>query len=248
MGLQQLFIGQLQGWCAHFARHHPPGIGEEVLIMGRGGAAIAQYQGRLATPPGAAAALRVVGWCWRHIAHVHRVECRNVDTQLHGGRAEHQPQIRFPELPFPLLALHRVHLGGVFTGEQGLQKGLAAAGNQRGQVGIKIAEIAIHRPTAALLLQLITQQRCVAVLRRGLRIHQAPTQAAAVQPPALQHLTRLTAQLHLHRLHQAPGLEHVHQMAGDFQIEVLLPLVAAVQLLNRQPAFSDLEPAAKFTP
>ena len=72
--------------------HHVLCPVEEPLIVWAQGRAIGDNQRLLAGAPGTATALCVVCRRWGDVAQVYRVERRNVHTQLHGGRAEHQGQ------------------------------------------------------------------------------------------------------------------------------------------------------------
>src|SRR5262245_45960234 len=85
---------------------------EEVVIMNVAVAGKGKYEGRLPAPAGAAAALRVVGGGWRHIAHVHDREVLDIDAELHGRRAEQDGKIAGIEASFARLT----PIGGDLTG------------------------------------------------------------------------------------------------------------------------------------
>ena len=72
--------------------HHFGGMVKKPLIVRAERSAVGDHQRLLARAPCPAAALGVVGRGGRHIAQVHSVEGRNIDAQLHCGRAEHDGQ------------------------------------------------------------------------------------------------------------------------------------------------------------
>ena len=90
----------------HDPVHHRAWSLEEILIVRTLGRAVGHNQRRLPAPAGTPAALGVIGWCRGHVTQIHDVHRRNIDTQLHCGRAEERGQKSavFPQLlqPFRL--------------------------------------------------------------------------------------------------------------------------------------------------
>ena len=166
MAAYQVFVGQVQGWCTHFAMHHGGRIGEEVLIVGAFCCAVGEDQCRHATTSGTPAALRVVGWCGRHIAQIDGIERRNIDAQFHGRRTKQHRQetvvladfgelggaisqcvlfrITEAETHFADFAAVGIDLRRMFA--RLIVKNMETVGQSARQVAIQIAEIlVIHR-------------------------------------------------------------------------------------------------------
>ena len=121
--------------------------------------------------PRPAAALGVVRRRRRHIAHVDGVQRGDVHAQLHRWRAVQEPQPGIAELLLALLAHAGIHLGRVLPRFQGLHKGpalgLARVSNQRGEILIEAAEVAVHGSAAAAALLLQEQTFGIGVLCGG---------------------------------------------------------------------------------
>ena len=92
MGLKQGIIGQIQRRFTHDTLHHVLWVLKEPLVMGITRGAVSHHQGRLPRASGTTCTLHIVGGRRRDIAHIHKVKRRDIDTQLHGGRAEEYRQ------------------------------------------------------------------------------------------------------------------------------------------------------------
>ena len=92
VAVDEIAVGQIKCGCAYHAMHHLVGIVEKPLVMRAKCRAVGDDQCLLARATRTAAALGVVGGCRRHIAQVHGVKRGDIDTQLHGGGAEHHWQ------------------------------------------------------------------------------------------------------------------------------------------------------------
>ena len=105
VGFDKIAIGKLDRRRADIAVHHPLRPLEVILIVWALGCAIAHNERRLAGASRAPRALRVIGGCWRYISQINRVQRGNIDTKLHGGRAEQdrQKNIRLASLAHDIL-------------------------------------------------------------------------------------------------------------------------------------------------
>ena len=118
---QQGLVAQVEARGRDRPGHHVGRAAEVVLVVGVAGGAVGEHQRWLARATGPAAALGVVRGRRRHIPQTDRVQARDVDAQFHGRRAVQQRERALAEGAFAFLALHRVHLGGVFAGGQAAQ-------------------------------------------------------------------------------------------------------------------------------
>ena len=114
----QILVEQVQLRWRDDAGDHLVGVAEVVLVMTVAGGAVGGDQRRLAGPPGAAGALRVVRGRGRHVAHRHRIQSRDVHTELHRGRAVQQFQLALAEVLFAFFPDLRRHLRGVLARDQ----------------------------------------------------------------------------------------------------------------------------------
>src|SRR5262249_48986691 len=73
-------------------------------------------QRRLSATSGPAAALGVIGRCWRNVAEVDQVQLCDVYTKLHRWRAEEKRQIAAPEPLFTLFAIFGCNLCSMLSG------------------------------------------------------------------------------------------------------------------------------------
>ena len=83
VAVDQLLIGEIERGDAHLAVNHVGDSLEEPLVVRRERCAVCHDERGLSTSPGAARSLRVVGGGWRNVPHVHHVERRDVDPELH---------------------------------------------------------------------------------------------------------------------------------------------------------------------
>ena len=131
MAVDEIAVRQIERGRADHTVDHLVGMVEEPLVVRAQGRAVGDDQGLLPRAASTATALRVVGRRGRHVAQVDRVEGRDVDAQLHCGRAEHHRQtferglvgrvlqpvlailLGVAEALFEELAPARIHLGGV---------------------------------------------------------------------------------------------------------------------------------------
>ena len=125
VAVDEVSVGQVERGRAHDAVHHLRRVVKEPLVVRAEGRAVGDDQGLLAGATRPAAALRVVGRRGGHVAQVDGIERRDVDAQLHGGRAEHHRQALkrclVRRIFCPVLA--------IFLGEpEALLQQLAAAG------------------------------------------------------------------------------------------------------------------------
>ena len=88
MAVDQVPVRELQDRRTYLAVNHRPGIAEEVLVVGALRRRVRDDQRGLPAPARASAALGVVRRRGRHVAHVNRVQGRDVDAELHRRRAE----------------------------------------------------------------------------------------------------------------------------------------------------------------
>jgi hypothetical protein len=95
VAFEQLTVGQVDQGRAHLAVHHLPRLAEEELVVRAARGTVGDHQRCLATAPGAAGALGVVGRRGRHVAQIDGIERRDVDAELHRRRAvEHRQKAR----------------------------------------------------------------------------------------------------------------------------------------------------------
>ena len=158
----QVLVCQVDCGRSHAAGHHPGGVGEKILIVRRPGRAVGDHERGLAAASGTSAALRVVGGRGRHVAHVHRVEHRDVNAKLHRrGTEEDRQATGFCPFAEPSLAFfpnRRIDLRGVFTCLRAVQK-TVVSGQQLRHGGVEGAEERVHAA-------MVRGGRWPAVLRR----------------------------------------------------------------------------------
>ena len=88
----QVAVRQFERRWAHDPAYHRLRAFEVILVVRALCRAISDDQGRLARPTRPAGSLRIVGRSRRHVAQVNRVQCRNVDAELHRRRTEKRRQ------------------------------------------------------------------------------------------------------------------------------------------------------------
>ena len=98
--------------------------------------AIGDDERRLPRTPGATGTLGVVRRRRRHVAHPDSVQVGDVDTQLHGRRAEQQRQVTGTELLLAALTFGGGYLCRVLLGQQPRERS--------GDVSIDVAEERVH--------------------------------------------------------------------------------------------------------
>ena len=148
MTADQILVGEVDVGGIDGTGDHARRVGEEVLVMRRLRGAVGNDQRGLAATPSPPAALGVVRGRRRHVAHVDRIQRRDVDAKLHGRRAEQYGQSAgfeaLPETKLALLAGIGLDLGGVFARLELVEKAIVAV-EERGHVLVKIAEKHIGR-------------------------------------------------------------------------------------------------------
>ena len=185
VALNQITVGQVQGGGLDDAVNHFSGVVKEPLVMRAKRSAIGDDQCLLTRSPRPAAALGVVGRSGRDVAQVHRVERRDVNTQLHRGRAKHHRQ-----------ALQRRFVSGVvqpilavfFGITEALLQQLAAVGiDLRGVLLCLEVEQGVALLTQGLchgLVKVTKELVVLTVLKRLRFIDQQPVHGRRVEPPA----------------------------------------------------------------
>src|ERR1700733_8580230 len=92
MARDQVPVGKIKGRRTYNAFDHRSGVAEVILIVGALRCAVRQHQSRLPATPRPSAALRVIGGCRRNIAHIDGVKRRDINAELHRGRAKERGQ------------------------------------------------------------------------------------------------------------------------------------------------------------
>jgi len=87
VSLDEVLIGQVKARRRDLAGDHQFGPLEKVLVVRAAGGAVGKDDGGLTAAAGASAALGVIGWRRRHIAHIDHIELVDVHAQFHGRRA-----------------------------------------------------------------------------------------------------------------------------------------------------------------
>ena len=189
MAVDQIPVRELENRRTYLAVDHRLGVAEEVLVVRALRRRVRDDQGRLSAAARASAALGVVRRRGRHVAHVDRVQCRDVDAELHrrGAKEHRQEPIGLAGLPESLLvrrellALARaeaeallpdltvvgIDLGGVLAGLEPEQRVHRCAEHPR-KVFIEVAEERVLPGAAARL-------RRAAQLEDDARVAEAPT-------------------------------------------------------------------------
>ena len=172
MAGDQVPVRKLQDWRAHFAVDHRLGIAEEVLVVRALGRCVGNDKGGLSAATRPSSPLGVVRRRRRNVAHVDRVQRRDVDAELHrrGTKENRQEPIglagisepllgrrcrklaAFPlaeaEALFPDLAVVGMNLGGVlarFEPEERMHRGT----EHLGEILVKVAEEGVPLGTVA---------------------------------------------------------------------------------------------------
>ena len=101
MAVNQVPVCELENRRTYLSVDHCLGIAEEVLVVGALRRRVRDDQGGLSAAARASAALGVVRRRRRHVAHVNRVQCRDVDAEFHrrGAEEHRQEAIGFTGLP-----------------------------------------------------------------------------------------------------------------------------------------------------
>ena len=103
-------VRELEHRRAHLAMDHRLGVAEEVLVVRALRRRVRDDQGGLPVAARTSAALGVVRGRGRHVAHVDRVQCRDVDAELHrrGAKKHRQEPIGLSDLAESLLFLREL--------------------------------------------------------------------------------------------------------------------------------------------
>ena len=135
MAVDQVPVRELQYRRTDFAVDHGPGIAEEVLVVGALRRRVGDDQGGLTAAARAPAALGVVRRRGRHVAHVDRVQSRDVDAELHrrGAEEHRQEPVGLAGLPEPLLVRRKLFALAI-TEAEALLPDLAVVGIDLGGV------------------------------------------------------------------------------------------------------------------
>ena len=135
MAVDQVPVRELQDRRTYLAVDHRPGVAEEVLVVGALRRRVGDDQGGLAAAARASAALGVVRRRGRHVAHVDRVQGRDVDAELHrrGAEEHRQEPVGLAGLPESLLVRRKL-LALAFAEAEALLPDLAVVGIDLGGV------------------------------------------------------------------------------------------------------------------
>ena len=90
--LDQVAVGEVDCRRTDDAAYHRFTPAEVILVVRTLCRAVGQNQRRLAGSSSPPRALSIIGWRGRHVAQIHRIECRDIDAELHGRRAEKNRQ------------------------------------------------------------------------------------------------------------------------------------------------------------
>ena len=189
MAVDQISVRELEDRRTYLAVDHRLGVAEEVLVVGALRRRVRDDQGGLTAAARASAALGVVRRRGRHVAHVDRVQCRDVDAELHrrGAKEDRQEPIGLAGLPESLLvrrqlfalaiteaeallpdfAVVGIDLGGVLAGLEPEERVHRGAEHPR-EVLVEVAEERVLPGTAAVL-------RRAAQLEEDARVVEAPS-------------------------------------------------------------------------
>ena len=170
MAGDQVPVRDLDDRRAYLPVDHRLGVAEEVLVVRALGRRIRDDQGRLSAAARPSAPLGVVRRRRRHVAHVDRVQGRDVDAELHrrGAEEHRQEPVGLAGLPEPLpvrrqllalalaeaeallpeLAVVGIDLGGVLARLEPEERVHRGAEHSR-QVLVEVAEERIPRGAAA---------------------------------------------------------------------------------------------------
>ena len=161
VAVDQVPVRELEDRRAHLAMDHRLGVAEEVLVVRALRRRVRDDQGGLPVSARTSAALGVVRGRGRHVAHMDRVEGRDVDAELHrrGAEQDRQEPIGLTDLAEPLLLLRElsalslseaealltelavvgIDLGGVLTGLEAEQR-VRRGAEHPGEVLVQVAE------------------------------------------------------------------------------------------------------------
>ena len=173
MAVDQVPVREFENGRPYLAVHHRLGVAEEVLVVRALRRRVRENQGRLSAAPRSSAALSVVRRRGRHVAHVDRVQRRDVDTEFHrrGAEEHRQKAIGFAGLSEPLvvglqllaftiaeaetllpdLPVVRVDLGGVLARLEAEER-MGRSAQHRRQVLVEVAEERVAPGTTAILV------------------------------------------------------------------------------------------------
>ena len=170
VAVDQVPVRELENRRPHLAVDHRLRVAEEVLVVRALGRRIRDHQGGLSAAARAPAALRVVRRRGRHVAHVDRVERRDVDAELHrrGAKQDRQEPIGLSNLSEMLLVVRElpalsiseakallpdlpvvgIDLGGVLARLEPEER-VGRGAEHRGEVLVEVAEERVPSGIAA---------------------------------------------------------------------------------------------------
>ena len=170
VAVDQVPVRELEDRRPHLAVDHRLRVAEEVLVVRALRRRVRNHQGGLSAAARAPAALRVVRRRGRHVAHVDRVERRDVDAELHrrGAKEDRQEPIGLSDLSESLLVLREllalsiseaealladlpvvgIDLGGVLARLEPEER-VGRGAEHPGEVLVEVAEERVLRGTAA---------------------------------------------------------------------------------------------------
>ena len=188
MAGDQVPVREVEDRRAHFAVDHRLGVAEEVLVVGALGRCVGDDQGRLPAAARPSAPLGVVRRRRGHVAHVDRVQGRDVDAELHrrGAEEDRQEPVGLAGLPELLLFLREL-LALALAEAEALLPDLAVLGIDLGGVLARLEpEERVHRGAEhpRKVLVEVAEERILrgsAAVRRG--VAQAEDDAGVVDAP-----------------------------------------------------------------
>ena len=183
MAGDQVPVREVEDRRAHLAVDHRLGVAEEVLVVGALGRCVGDDQGRLPAAARPSAPLGVVRRRRGHVAHVDRVQGRDVDAELHRRGAEEDRQEAAGLAGLPELFLVRRELLALALAEaEALLPDLAAVGIDLGGVLARLEpEERVHRGAehSRQVLVEVAEER---VLRRSAAVRRDVVRRGAAQP------------------------------------------------------------------
>jgi hypothetical protein len=114
MRLDEILVGKVDARWGDRAGDHLLSVAEEMVVVSIAIGREGEHQRGSPAASGAPAALRVIRGRWRDVAKMNSDEVTDVDTQLHGRRAEEDRQFACFEFILALDPKVCRHLAGMF--------------------------------------------------------------------------------------------------------------------------------------